>query len=76
MSPDASRRDFIRAGATLALGPRLPAYSRGAVRDPRPFSSMVELSIRSVRGRGKPQGVPDFTQGGWKEWAAWPIVEE
>jgi hypothetical protein len=37
---------------------------------------MVELSIRSVRGRGKPQEVSDCTRGVWKEWAAWPIVEE
>lgn len=39
------------------------------------LSSMVELSIRSVRSGGKPQSVPDFTRGGWKTAAPWPIVE-
>ncbi len=45
------------------------------VYDAAATSSMVELSIRSVRGGGKPQSVPDFTRGRWKAWAPWPIVE-
>jgi hypothetical protein len=45
------------------------------VYDAAAISSMVELSIRSVAGRGKPQEVPDFTRGRWKSRAPWPIVE-
>jgi hypothetical protein len=45
------------------------------VYDAAAISSMVELSIRSVAGRGKPQEVPDFTRGRWKTRAPWPIVE-
>jgi hypothetical protein len=44
------------------------------VYDAAALSSMVELSVRSVRDRGRPQAVPDFTRGGWKRWAPWPIV--
>ena len=46
------------------------------VYDAAALSSVVELSIRSVRGGGKPQQVPDFTRGRWREWRPWPIVEE
>jgi hypothetical protein len=45
------------------------------VYDAAAISSMVELTIRSVQARGKPQQVPDFTRGRWRSWAAWPIVE-
>jgi hypothetical protein len=45
------------------------------VYDAAALSSMVELSIRSVAQKGKPQEVPDFTRGRWREWAPWPIVE-
>jgi len=45
------------------------------VYDAAAISSMVELSIRSVAARGKPQEVPDFTRGRWKTRAPWPIVE-
>jgi predicted dehydrogenase len=45
------------------------------VYDAAALSSMVELSIRSVAGRGKPHDVPDFTRGRWQRWAPWPIVE-
>jgi predicted dehydrogenase len=44
------------------------------VYDAAALSSMVELSVRSVAQRGRPQSVPDFTRGGWKRWAPWPIV--
>jgi hypothetical protein len=46
------------------------------VYDAAALSSMVELSIRSVAGGGKPQQVPDFTRGRWQQWAPWPIVGE
>jgi predicted dehydrogenase len=45
------------------------------VYDAAALSSMVELSIRSVRHGGKPQQVPDFTRGAWKKREPWPIVE-
>ncbi len=45
------------------------------VYDAAAISSMVELSIRSVAARGKPQEVPDFTRGRWKTRTPWPIVE-
>jgi glycosyl hydrolase family 109/GFO/IDH/MocA oxidoreductase family protein len=45
------------------------------VYDAAALSSMVELSIRSVAQKGKPQEVPDFTRGRWKTQAPWPIVE-
>ncbi len=44
------------------------------VYDAAALSAMVELSVRSVAQRGKPQDVPDFTRGGWQRWPAWPIV--
>jgi hypothetical protein len=46
-----------------------------SVYDAASISSMVELSIRSVRARGKPQEVPDFSRGRWKTWQPWPVVE-
>lgn len=45
------------------------------VYDAASLSSMVELSIRSVASKGRPEEVPDFTRGGWKTRAPWPIVE-
>lgn len=46
------------------------------VYDAAVMSSIVELSIRSVREGGKPQPVPDFTRGGWEKREPWPIVSE
>ena len=45
------------------------------VYDAAALSSMVELSIRSVGKRGKPEEVPDFTRGRWRSRSPWPIVE-
>jgi hypothetical protein len=45
------------------------------VYDGAALSSMVELSIRSVAQKGKPQEVPDFTRGRWRSRKPWPIVE-
>lgn len=45
------------------------------VYDAAALSSMVELSIRSVAQKGKPQEVPDFTRGRWKTAEPWGIVE-
>jgi Glycosyl hydrolase 109, C-terminal domain/Oxidoreductase family, NAD-binding Rossmann fold len=45
------------------------------VYDAAALSSMVELTIRSVAQKGKPQEVPDFTRGRWRSWQPWPIVE-
>jgi hypothetical protein len=45
------------------------------VYDAAAISSLVELSIRSVAARGKPQRIPDFTRGRWSSWAPWSIVE-
>lgn len=44
------------------------------VYDAAALSSMVELTIRSVRQGGKPQQVPDFTRGRWKTTPPWPLV--
>ena len=46
------------------------------VYDAAALSAMVELSIRSVARKGRPEEVPDFTRGGWQRWAPWPIVGE
>ncbi len=45
------------------------------VYDAAALSSLVQLSQRSVAGRGKPQEVPDFTRGRWKTREPWGIVE-
>ncbi len=45
------------------------------VYDAAAISSMVELTIRSVAQKGKPQEVPDFTRGRWKSREPWPVVE-
>jgi hypothetical protein len=45
------------------------------VYDAAALSSMVELSIRSVAKRGRPEEVPDFTRGRWRSRRPWPIVE-
>jgi hypothetical protein len=45
------------------------------VYDAASLSCMVELSIRSVAKKGRPEEVPDFTRGRWRTRAPWPIVE-
>jgi predicted dehydrogenase len=45
------------------------------VYDAASLSSLVELSIRSVAKKGRPEEVPDFTRGRWRSRAPWPIVE-
>lgn len=45
------------------------------VYDAASLSSIVEVSIRSVANQGRPEKVPDFTRGGWRTRAPWPIVE-
>jgi hypothetical protein len=46
------------------------------VYDAAALSCLVELTGRSVAGKGKPQEVPDFTRGRWKSRAPWGIVGE
>lgn len=46
------------------------------VYDAAALSAMVELSVRSVARKGRPEEVPDFTRGGWQRWAPWAIVGE
>jgi len=45
------------------------------VYDAASLSCMVELSIRSVAKKGRPEEVPDFTRGRWRTRDPWPIVE-
>ena len=45
------------------------------VYDAAAWSCIVELSERSVAGRGKPQDIPDFTRGKWQTTAPLGIVE-
>ena len=45
------------------------------VYDAAAWSSIVQLTERSVASRGKPQDVPDFTRGKWQTTAPLGIVE-
>jgi predicted dehydrogenase len=44
------------------------------VYDAAALSAVVDLSVRSVAGRGKPVPVPDFTRGRWRTTPPWGIV--
>jgi predicted dehydrogenase len=44
------------------------------VYDAASLSAVVDLSVRSVAGRGKPVPVPDFTRGRWRTTPPWGIV--
>jgi hypothetical protein len=45
------------------------------VYDAAAWSSIVDLTQRSVASRGAPQDVPDFTRGKWQSTAPLSIVE-
>lgn len=44
------------------------------VYDAAAWSSIIELSTRSVAAGSAPMDIPDFTRGGWRELAPLPIV--
>ncbi|HEY7686626.1 MAG TPA: Gfo/Idh/MocA family oxidoreductase [Gemmatimonadales bacterium] len=46
------------------------------VYDAAAWSAIVELTMRSVAARGRPQDVPDFTRGKWQTIPPLGIVEE
>ena len=46
------------------------------VYDAAAWSAIVELTLRSVAARGRPQDVPDFTRGKWQTIPPLGIVEE
>jgi hypothetical protein len=45
------------------------------VYDAAAWSAIVELTMRSVAARGRPQDVPDFTRGKWQTTPPLAIVE-
>ena len=45
-----------------------------SVYDLATWSSLVELTRRSVENRSEPVDVPDFTRGGWKTAKPFPVV--
>ncbi|MDD2436290.1 MAG: Gfo/Idh/MocA family oxidoreductase [Massilibacteroides sp.] len=45
------------------------------VYDAATWSSIVELSEKSVLNRSQPIDVPDFTRGKWKSAQPWPIID-
>jgi len=45
------------------------------VYDAAAWSVIVELTERSVAGRGKAQDIPDFTRGSWERTPSLGIIE-
>ena len=45
------------------------------VYDAAAWSSIVELSERSVLNKSTSMNIPDFTRGAWQEHSAWPVVD-
>lgn len=45
------------------------------VYDAAAWSSLVELSERSVLNKSCSVPIPDFTRGGWRDYAPWPVID-
>ena len=39
------------------------------------WSSIVELSERSVLNKSRSVVIPDFTRGAWKDYQPWPVID-
>ena len=46
-----------------------------SVYDAAAWSSLVELTERSVLNQSCSVAIPDFTRGAWKEYAPWPVID-
>lgn len=46
-----------------------------SVYDAAAWSSIVELSERSVLNKSTSVTIPDFTRGDWKNYAVWPVID-
>ncbi|MEQ3163446.1 Gfo/Idh/MocA family oxidoreductase [Parabacteroides goldsteinii] len=46
-----------------------------SVYDAAAWSSIVELSERSVVNRSASVSIPDFTRGDWKDTSPWPVID-
>ena len=46
-----------------------------SVYDAAAWSSLVELTERSVLNQSCSVAIPDFTRGAWKEQAPWPVID-
>ena len=45
------------------------------VYDAAAWSSIVELSERSVMNKGNTMDIPDFTRGAWRNYHPWPVID-
>lgn len=46
-----------------------------SVYDAAAWSSIVELSERSVLNKSRSVAIPDFTRGAWKDYQPWPVID-
>ena len=46
-----------------------------SVYDAAAWSSIVELSERSVLNKSRSVAIPDFTRGTWKDYQPWPVID-
>ena len=46
-----------------------------SVYDAAAWSSLVELTERSVLNNSQSVAIPDFTRGAWKTQAPWPVID-